>query len=65
MVIGDRETSLCDCFLCENETLFNDGVTSDMNSKLRVSEPREDPKFAQYFGTIPNGIFIPVDLEIF
>jgi hypothetical protein len=64
-VIGDREESLCDCCLCEKGMLLDDGVTGDRNSKLRGSEPREDPTFSRDFGTIPNGISVPVDLESF
>ena len=64
-VIGDREESLCDCCLCENGMFLDDGVIGNMNSKLSISNPIEDPAFFWDFCTIHNVISIHVHLESF
>lgn len=42
-MIGDKEASLCDCFLCDKEMLLDDGVTGNKNLNLKGSEIMEDP----------------------
>lgn len=63
-VIGDTYVSLYDFCLCDKEMFLNDGVIGDKNSKLEGSKLMEDLDFSWEFGTIPNGIFVPYDLDL-
>jgi len=45
-VIGVTKVSICDYFFCEKGMFLDDGSTSDRNSKLKGSDPREEPTLA-------------------